>query len=152
LRNKKYKYICGNWFIKSLAEERYLWHICDMKKSILKNKLLQMCQSWLVRFNSIINRYLDDNKLNNQKLAIAIEMSERNLFRKVKEFTGLSPKKYLRKYRLHHAMEFLKQGKYKTVKSAAAAVGFVSTSYFIGQFEKEFGVKPLKVLRESGWR
>jgi len=123
-----------------------------MKELILKDKLFEMYQPWLNRFNSIINQDLSDHQLNNQRLANAIEMSERNLFRRVKELTGLSPQKYLRKYRLYHAMQYLKQGKHRTVKDTATAVGFMSTSYFISQFEREFGVKPLKVLKEAGWR
>ena len=39
-----------------------------------------------------------------------------------------------------------------TARETAAAVGYVSISYFISQFEKEFGTRPLAVLREWGWR
>ncbi|MEM8526545.1 MAG: helix-turn-helix domain-containing protein [Bacteroidota bacterium] len=118
----------------------------------MKNKLCEMYQSWLERYNSILDQYLNDHSFDNKKLANEVEMSERHLFRKVKELTGLSPQRYFRKYRLHYAMEYLKKGKIKTVKGTAAAVGFLSTSYFISQFEKEFGKKPLSVLKEAGWR
>jgi len=50
------------------------------------------------------------------------------------------------------AKNYLKAGPLKTVKATAEAVGYRNTSYFIRQFEKEFGLKPLKFLQESGWR
>ncbi|MFT4666085.1 MAG: AraC-like DNA-binding protein [Polaribacter sp.] len=85
-------------------------------------------------------------------MALSLGISERDLFRKVKEMTGLTPQKYLRKHRLNQAMLFLNGGKYRTVKETCYAVGYTNASYFVSQFEKEFGKKPLQVLREKGWR
>ena len=107
---------------------------------------------WLHRFNEIIEKHLKTVPLKNELLAEELKISERQLSRKVKELSKLSPQKYLRKYRLHQAMKLLKTGKYRTVKETSFAVGFLKVSYFISQFEKEFGKKPLKILQESGWR
>ena len=109
-------------------------------------------KKWLNRFNQILEKNLDDSFFSNQQLAAAMKISERHLFRKVKETSGLSPQKYLSQYRLKRAMKYLKEGKYRTVKETAYAVGFKNVSYFIRQFEKEFGEKPLQVLQDSGWR
>ena len=49
-------------------------------------------------------------------------------------------------------MIFLENGKYRTVKDTAFAVGYTKSNYFSIQFEKQFGKKPLVILRESGWR
>lgn len=127
------------------------------QKTILSNYVfnsssMQGAQKWLNRFNSLIDTNLDDPFFNNQQFAQALTISERHLFRKIKELTGLSPQKYLSQYRLYEAMKFLKNGKYHTVKETAYAVGFRNPSYFIRQFEKEFGKKPLLVLKEAGWR
>ena len=107
---------------------------------------------WLNRFDNILNEHIGNVGLNNELLAEKINISERHLFRRVKALTGLSPQKYLRRYRLQLAKQYLERGTYRTVKETANAVGYVNTSYFISQFEKEFGVKPLKMLQESGWR
>ena len=109
-------------------------------------------QKWLSRLHQIIDRNPVNPELNNQKLAQKLEVSERDLFRKVKKITGLSPQKYLRRYRLHKAMQFLENGKFRTVKETGYAVGYSNVSYFITQFEKEFGKKPFQVLKENGWR
>ena len=107
---------------------------------------------WLERINLIINEHLDQNSFNNRQLAKAIAVSERHLFRKVKLLTGLPPNQYIRKYRLRQAKQYLEAGTYTTVKDTSAAVGYINISYFISQFEKEYGKKPLAVLQEAGWR
>lgn len=109
-------------------------------------------EGWLGRLNLIIERNIDNTALNNEILAEEISISERHLFRRVKELTGLSPQKYLRHYRLQRAMRILLNGRHRKVKEAGAAVGYANTSYFIRQFELEFGRKPLSVLQEAGWR
>ena len=109
-------------------------------------------KKWLNRLNSIIDKNLDNPFFSNKELATILEISERHLFRKIKAQTNLPPQKYINQYRLNQALKFLKRGQYKTVKETAYAVGFRSPSYFIKQFEKTFGIKPLQVLREAGWR
>lgn len=109
-------------------------------------------ESWLGRLDLIIERNIDNTTLNNEIIAAEIAISERHLFRRVKELTGLSPQKYLRQYRLHRAMRLLMNGQHRKVKEAASAVGYANTSYFIKQFEIEFGRRPLRVLKEAGWR
>ena len=109
-------------------------------------------EGWLGRLDLIIERNIDNTTLNNEIIAAEISISERHLFRRVKELTGLSPQRYLRRYRLHRAMRLLTNGQHRKVKEAASAVGYANTSYFIKQFEIEFGRKPLRVLQEAGWR
>ncbi|MCB0568974.1 MAG: AraC family transcriptional regulator [Phaeodactylibacter sp.] len=107
---------------------------------------------WLSRLNQIIQENIADGGLDNAGLAARLGVSERHLFRRVKEHTGLSPQHYIRQRRLHQARLYLESGTCRTVKETAAAVGYVSTSYFISLFEKEFGKRPLEVLQEWGWR
>lgn len=107
---------------------------------------------WLLRLDKIIEKQIGEAALDNERLAKELAVSERNLFRKVKEMTGLSPQKYLRQYRMHQAIKYLKSGRYRTVKETANAVGYANVSYFISLFEDKFGVKPLRVLQEEGWR
>lgn len=109
-------------------------------------------EKWLNRLHLIIDNNLDNPSLDNQQLAEALEISERHLFRKIKTLTTLPPQRYLSQYRLHKAMSYLKNGRYKTVKETSFAVGFRNPSYFIRQFEKEFEIKPLQILKEGGWR
>ena len=109
-------------------------------------------QRWLNRMNQIIENRFDDSSFSNQALASEMDISERHLFRKVSQLTKLTPQKYLRKYRMSKAYNYLKTGKYHSVKETAYAVGYINISYFIRQFEKEYGLRPLQVLKENGWR
>lgn len=109
-------------------------------------------ENWIVRLNNIIESSSKNLNLENKELAERLEISERDFFRKVKKATGLTPQKYLRKYRMHQAYANMKDGIYKTVKETAHSVGYINVSYFIIQFEKEFDKKPLQILKEFGWR
>ncbi len=109
-------------------------------------------EKWLLRFDQLVHKQLENGQLCNEKLATEIEISERQLFRKIRQLTGLSPQKYIRQFRLKLARKYLEKGTYKTVKETSEAIGYTNTSYFISQFEQEFGKRPLEVLREAGWR
>lgn len=114
--------------------------------------LMSEGSKWLTRFDALISKKPGDSSLNNENLARRMIVSERQLFRKVKALTGLSPQQYLRKYRMNQAMKYLRNGRYRTVKETAYSVGYLNISYFISQFEDIFGVRPLQILQEEGWR
>ncbi len=107
---------------------------------------------WLARLRQAIRENIAGGGLDNTALAAHMGVSERHLIRRVKQLTSLSPKQYVRQQRLQRARQLLKEGACRTVKAAAGAVGYTSVSYFISQFEQEFGRRPLEVLREVGWR
>lgn len=109
-------------------------------------------REWLNRFDNIVYNNLLDTALCNEQIAAKIQISERHLFRRVKKITGLTPQKYIRQCRLQKAKQYLENGTYRTVRDTGLAVGYSNTSYFIRQFEREFGCKPLLVLQVSGWR
>ena len=106
-------------------------------------------KDWLYRLDEIISRHLGDPLFSNKSLANTLGISERQLFRKVRQATGMSPHKYIRKQRLHAARKYLQSGKCSTVNEASAVVGYVNTSYFISQFQREFGTRPFKILQEA---
>ncbi len=107
---------------------------------------------WVERLDAIIETHIGDHTFDNERLAREMGVSERNLFRKLIELMGLPPQKYLRKQRMKRAMDNLQNGHFRTVNETAYSVGYLNVSYFISQFEKEFNMKPLQVLQNSGWR
>ena len=109
-------------------------------------------EGWLHRLEKIVNEHLSESSINNGMLASEINISERHFSRKVKKLTGMSPRKYIRQKRMNRAKELLEAGTHTTVKEVATMVGYANIGYFINQFEKAFGKRPLEVLRESGWR
>lgn len=123
-----------------------------LSRQLIKSVSMLGAEKWLNRLHLIIDKHLDNPSLDNQQLAEALDISERHLFRKIKTLTTLPPQRYLSQYRLHKAMNYLKNGRYRTVKETSFAVGFRNPSYFIRQFEKEFDRRPLQILEEAGWR
>jgi len=109
-------------------------------------------KGWAKRLDKVIHKYVTNLSFNNKKLAQELEVSQRDLFRKVKKATGYSPNQYVQKYRLKIAMQHLKNGDFKTVNETATAIGYSNVGYFISQFEKKYNKTPLKVLQENGWR
>lgn len=107
---------------------------------------------WLSHLKQLIDERLQDSNLDNHTLAQLLLMSERQLTRIVKDLTGLSPQKFVRRYRLQVARQWLTTDNYQTVKAVAAAVSYRNVSLFITQFEAEFGLRPLQLLKQSGWR
>ncbi len=107
---------------------------------------------WMQRLNKAIDEKLNDSTISNKWLASKMEISQRQLIRKTKEYSGLPPRQYLRYYRLNKAMNALKKGQFLTVKETAHSVGFEKSSYFTQHFENIYGKKPLEILRENGWR
>jgi transcriptional regulator GlxA family with amidase domain len=75
-------------------------------------------------------------------LAVAAELSERTLYRRLKELTGLAPAAWLREARLLRAQQLLVSGAYRTVAEVAAATGFGGAGYFGQLYFRRFGHHP----------
>ena len=122
------------------------------KETISYPRAMAQSSNWSIRFDTILKRYATNSGFNNEQFAQKLEISQRDLFRKVKKTTGYSPHQYIQVYRIQLAMQYLINGKYRTVSETARAVGYTNVGYFIKIFEKEFGKTPLTILKENGWR
>ena len=108
--------------------------------------------NWLECFDQLLQTNPQFYNYNNQQLAQLLCVSERQLFRKFKAQTNMSPKQYLRQCRLKQAKECIMKGDYQTVNELAYSVGYENVGYFITQFKQLHGQRPLEVLKEYGWR
>lgn len=129
-----------------------IYKTIQAQKNLSSTAMGSTSKKWLERFNEIIAISASRRPMSNLQIAEKLHMSERDLFRKVKKATGFSPQKYIRHQRLLAAKQWLINGRYRTVKATSQAAGYANTSYFIFQFEKKFGKKPLQILKEQGWR
>jgi len=82
-----------------------------------------------------------------EELAKTLFMSDRQLERKIKEITGMTPNNFIKKVRLQHAKELLQKGIVTTVTEAAQKVGYSQTKYFTKLFKDEYGDSPAKFIR-----
>jgi TolB-like protein/AraC-like DNA-binding protein/Tfp pilus assembly protein PilF len=100
-----------------------------------------MGTDFINKLTGIVEENLSNESFGVSELADAVGMSRSNLLRKVRSQTELSVSQFIRKIRLEHAMEMLKQDDF-TVSEVSYKVGFGSTSYFIKCFHEEYGVSP----------
>lgn len=107
---------------------------------------------WLKQLNKVIEENLVSDNFYNNTISEILNISERQLYRKIKEITNRSPNEYIRHYRLQLAKDYLEKGTYFTVKEISHAVGYTNVGYFQKNFQQLFGKKPLDILKEAGWR
>ena len=79
-------------------------------------------------------------------LASLVNLSRRQLQRRLKRAVGLTPKEYINEIRMTRAMRMLESGKTSSVKQVSDAVGFSTSTYFSKLFSKRFGKSPGAVL------
>jgi len=101
---------------------------------------------WLMQIETTILAHIADYGLSVSFLARKCATSERQIFRKIEKFTGLTPNKYIRCLKLYKAKEFLENYTFSTVNEVAAAVGLKDPYYFSKIFKEEFGGKPKEYL------
>jgi signal transduction histidine kinase/DNA-binding response OmpR family regulator/ligand-binding sensor domain-containing protein len=88
-----------------------------------------------------INDNMMSDDLNVNTLSTAVGVDQKQLYRKIKLLTGLSPVSFIRSQRMKRAALLLEQGQL-SVSEVMYQVGFSSLSYFSKCFIKEFGVSP----------
>ena len=90
----------------------------------------------------IIYQNIDNNNFGVEMLSKQMNISERQLHRRIKETTNKSPIKLIIYTRLHKAKEALSSLNLSPISEIAFQFGFSSPSYFSKCFKKEFGLKP----------
>ena len=99
-------------------------------------------QDWLVRLEIIVASRLKDPAFSVAKLAIAMNISHTQLFRKMKKELGQPPSDYIREKRLLAAKTLLEKGRTGLVKATATAVGLRDVEHFSRLFKGRFGCLP----------
>ena len=98
-------------------------------------------EAFLRHFNKLINDNLDSPDLNVAMLAQALNMSQRQLSRKVRQYTQLDTQTCIRTARIRQAKHLLRHSDL-AVFDVAVKCGFDSPSYFSRVFRLEVGVSP----------
>lgn len=105
---------------------------------------------WLHEVEQVVERLLDSRQqLTANALANAMNISNRQLLRKIKALTGLSTQLYLQECKLQLAQRYLLQNRYSNVNEVARACGFTTLSYFKKVFQERFGRPPIDLLRSE---
>lgn len=106
-------------------------------------------QQWLKKVQELTEEKLTEEHFNVAWLADQLNMIERQLYRKMKKLTGLTPNKFIQEIRLRKARGFLEAGTFKTVKEVSLAIGFDSFHHFSKIYTERFGKRPTEYLKSN---
>ena len=90
----------------------------------------------------LVRKKIHEPHFNLGELAHEANLSERQLQRRIKKITGLSPIKYIREVKLQKARELLEKGDLQSIAEVAYAIGFDTPYYFGKLYEERFGRHP----------
>ncbi len=96
---------------------------------------------FLQKLRDAVLENIDDPSLNVEQLSRAVLLSPSQLYRKLAALTGEPPNTFIRKIRLHRAMDMLKTTELN-ISEIAYDLGFNDPNYFSRAFSKEFGEPP----------
>ena len=101
---------------------------------------------WLKKLEQITQDYLQDTSLNVERLTKLLFVSRRQLQRRIKQLTGLSPNQYIQEARMLEARQLLENQSKSSIKAVSFSVGIRDVKYFSQQFKKRFGKLPSSYL------
>ena len=96
-----------------------------------------------------ITKTIEDNmeqeSFNVSQLAQLLNIDQKQLYRKIKQLTGMTPIAYLKKLRMKKAAMLLKESRF-TISEVMFLVGYTNASYFTKCFSEEFGLSPKQFI------
>lgn len=104
-------------------------------------------QEWMKILEQIIKDALGNGGITVEALAEAVHVSTRQLGRKVKGLTGMTPRKFIREVQLQTARADLENGKATSLLEIAHQSGFEYQGTFSTLFKNRFGKSPGEYLK-----
>ncbi len=120
-------------------------HTASEQPPSAQNGEAESTQSWLAKLEQLIQSQIGDYQFSVESLAEQLSMSRTQLFRRLKELTGLSPNQYIREIRLQTARRLLESHSGLSIREVAQQVGISKPSYFSERYHKRFGKRPSEV-------
>ncbi len=102
------------------------------------------------RVMQVISCHIDNPNMSVEKLADEVGASRWQLFRKIKELTGESPRVFMKTVRLKRAAYLLEDGT-RSIDDVMRACGFDNTAEFSAMFKKFYGVSPSEYMHERSF-
>lgn len=107
---------------------------------IQKGNISKSDEEFLEKASMIVVQNIGNSEFNVSELAQSLCMSRSSLNRRIKEVSSVTPVNFIRIIRLKKAAELLKEG--LRASEVSEKIGMNSVSYFIKQFQNQFGVTP----------
>ncbi len=99
-------------------------------------------RTWVNQLRQLIEGQLNYQKIGVEQLATAVYLSSRQLNRKLKRITGLSPAKFIKEVQLQAARTELEKGGFQSISAVAYQFGFEHQGTFSTSFKTRFGISP----------
>ena len=113
----------------------------DLKSKEVNNESME----FLSRLNSIVEDEVANPDFGLEELANKMNMGRTSFYKKFEKITGITPNKYITKYRINKSVELYRTNNY-TLSELSFLVGFRNASYFSTIFKKEMGLSPRDYL------
>ncbi len=99
-----------------------------------------------IALEKVLLQYYRDDNFNLHQWSRLMMLSTSQLFRKIKDLHGVSPGRYLTRFRLAKAKEKIKTTD-ETLSEISFDSGFKSLSHFNRAFKKQYGVNPSQMRK-----
>lgn len=100
---------------------------------------------FIQKAKKIVLANISDESFKVNNLALELGYSQRQLSRVLKQFTGMSPIKFILEVRLQKAYYLLQKKIHPTLTEVKYEIGISSTTYFNKAFKKRFGILPKEI-------
>lgn len=113
------------------------------------NEQTQSEEQYLLRVNKAIKDNIDNPDFSVSMLSEIMGVNNKQLYRRIKQYSDLTAVEYIRKMRLQKAASLLQNPDF-TINEVMYMVGFTNPSYFSRSFATEFGMTPTEYRNRSG--
>ena len=134
---------------KELAESEGTGSTDSENEMTPSSKLRPEELHWLEELETVVQKELTHFHFNVDVLANKMALSKRQLERKAKQLTGLSPSKYIQEVRFHEARQMLENKSQPSIKAVVYSVGVKDTVHFSRLFRARFGKSPSEYFHQS---
>ena len=137
--------------IQNLLNNRAQRKIWQKEESVVleNNKEAHFSDDWIQQIQEITLREIENSQFGITSLAHDLNISSRQLHRKIKLKTGLTPNQYIRCIKLEQARKYLESRKFETVAEVSYKVGFSNPHYFSKIYAEQYGKRPIDYIRET---
>ncbi len=134
----------SDYILKPFAESELLAVVSNLlvlkeERNELSASKVNIDDQFTDRLKLLVLDNISNQDLSPAFLSDKLSISERSMFRKVKEATGFTPLAYVKEIRLQEARRLLETGSFNSISEVAFLVGFENLSHFSSSFKKRFG-------------
>lgn len=118
----------------------------DFLKQKSFSKIKDTENAFLQQLQETINKHLTSDDFSVPQLAQIMQMSQVQVYRKLKALTGKTPTQYIRILRMKRAMKLLNSTELN-ISEIAYNLGFSDPNYFTRTFQKVYGKTPSSIRK-----